>query len=153
MWRALFSRETKTPLQKLMVAVNSQSTLDSMSETLSKKELVESLDNNILHIENVRNRRECLEETCKDIVDDMRLANRDKKTNIHESYVTRLDQMEKELTGLDTSICSGISDLQNLCFGFVPRDTPNKSLTSGKQATRKRKRDSGNCGANYMGGG
>jgi hypothetical protein len=34
MWRALFSRETKTPLQKLMVEVNSQSTLDSMSETL-----------------------------------------------------------------------------------------------------------------------
>jgi hypothetical protein len=33
MWRALFSRENKTPLQKLMVAVNSQSTLDSMSET------------------------------------------------------------------------------------------------------------------------
>jgi hypothetical protein len=28
MWRALFSRETKTPLQKLMVAVNIQSTLD-----------------------------------------------------------------------------------------------------------------------------
>jgi hypothetical protein len=34
MWRYLFSQETKTPLQKLMVAVNSQSTLDSTSETL-----------------------------------------------------------------------------------------------------------------------
>jgi hypothetical protein len=30
MWRPLFSRETKTPLQKLMVAVNSLSTLESM---------------------------------------------------------------------------------------------------------------------------
>jgi hypothetical protein len=30
--------------------------------------------------------------------------------------------MEKEFTGLDTSMCSGISDLQNLHFGFVPRD-------------------------------
>jgi hypothetical protein len=86
------------------------------------------------------NRIEGLEETCKGIVDDMRLANHDKKTNIPESYVTRLDQMEKELTGLDTSICSGISDLQNLRFGFVPRDTPKKSSTSGKQVTRKRKR-------------
>jgi hypothetical protein len=37
MWRPLFYRETKTPLQKLMAAVNSQSMLDSMSETLSKK--------------------------------------------------------------------------------------------------------------------
>jgi hypothetical protein len=43
MCRALFSWETKTPLQTLMVAVNIQSTLDSMSETVSKKELVESL--------------------------------------------------------------------------------------------------------------
>jgi hypothetical protein len=66
-----------------------------MSETLSKKDLVESLDNNVLHIENVRNHIERLEETCKDIVDDLRLANHEKKTNIPESYVTRLDQMEK----------------------------------------------------------
>jgi hypothetical protein len=112
-----------------------------MSETLSKKDMVEAWDNNILHIENIRNRIERLDETCKDIVDDMRLANCDKKTNIPVSYITRLDQMEKELTGLDTSICSGISDLQNLRFGFVPRDTPEKSSTSGKQATKKRKRD------------
>jgi hypothetical protein len=66
-----------------------------MSETLSKKDLVESLDNNILHIENMRDRMERLEETYKDIVDDMRHANREKKRNIPESYVTRLDQMEK----------------------------------------------------------
>jgi hypothetical protein len=33
LWRALFSRQTKTPLQKLMVAVNSQSISDSRSET------------------------------------------------------------------------------------------------------------------------
>jgi hypothetical protein len=31
LWRALFSRENKTPLQKLMVALNSQSTSDSRS--------------------------------------------------------------------------------------------------------------------------
>jgi hypothetical protein len=37
MWRALFSRENKTPLQKLIVAVNSQSTLDSMPENLKKR--------------------------------------------------------------------------------------------------------------------
>jgi hypothetical protein len=76
--------------------------------------MVESLDRNILHIDNIRNHIERLDETCTDIVDDMRLANRDKKTNIPESYFTRLDQMEKELTGLNTSFCSGISDLQNL---------------------------------------
>jgi hypothetical protein len=124
-----------------MVAVNSRSTLESMSETLSKKYLVESLDTNILQIENVRNRIERLEETRKDIVDDMRHANREKKTNIPESYITRLYQMKKELTGLNTSICSGISDLHNLHFGFVPREAPKKSSTSGKQATGKRKRD------------
>jgi hypothetical protein len=80
-------------------------------------------------------------ETCNDIVDGIHLANRLKKTNIPESYITRLDQMENELTGLDTSICSGTSDLQSLCFGFVPRDSPKKSSTSGKQATKKRKKD------------
>jgi hypothetical protein len=136
MWRALF-----TALQKLMGAVNSQSMLDPMSETLSKKDMVEALDINILHIENIRNRIERLDETCRDIVDDMNLANRDKKANIPETYITRLGQMEKELTGIDTSICSGISDLQDLRFGFVPRDTPKKSWTSGKQETKKRKRD------------
>jgi uncharacterized protein (UPF0335 family) len=112
-----------------------------MSETLSKKDLIESLDNNILHIENLRARIERLEETRKDIVDDMRHANRQNKTKFLESYVTRLDQMEKELTGLDTSICSGISDLQNLRFGFVRREAPKHSSTSGKQAKGKRKRD------------
>jgi hypothetical protein len=87
------------------------------------------------------NRIERLEETCKDIEDDMNFANCDKKANIPETYITGLGQMESELTGLDASICSGISDLQDLRFGFVPRDTPKKSLTSGKQATKKRKRD------------
>jgi hypothetical protein len=67
-----------------MVAVNSQSMLDSMSETLSKKDMVEALDINILHIENTRNRTEHLDETCKDIVDDMCLANRDNNINIPE---------------------------------------------------------------------
>jgi uncharacterized spore protein YtfJ len=65
-----------------MVAVNSQSTLDSMSETLSKKDMVEALDINILHIENIRNRIERLDETCRDIVDEINFANRDKKANI-----------------------------------------------------------------------
>jgi hypothetical protein len=37
LWRAFFYRETKTPLQKLMVAVNNQSMSDSRSETLTKK--------------------------------------------------------------------------------------------------------------------
>jgi hypothetical protein len=49
-----------------------------------KKNMVEALDKNILQIDNIRNRIERLDETCKDIVDDMRLANRDKKTNISE---------------------------------------------------------------------
>jgi hypothetical protein len=103
--------------------------------------MVEALDINILHIENIRNRIERLDKTCRDIVDGMNFANCDKKTNIPEAYITRLDQMEKELTGLDTSIFSGISDLQDLRFSFVPRDTPKKSSTSGKQETKKRNRD------------
>jgi hypothetical protein len=103
--------------------------------------MVEALDINILHVENIRNRIERLEETCKDIVDDVNFANCDKKANFPETYITRLGQMESELTGLDTSSCSGISDLQDLRFGCVPRDTPKKSSTSGKQATKKRKRD------------
>jgi phage host-nuclease inhibitor protein Gam len=73
--------------------------------------MVEALDINILHIENIRNSIEHLVETYRDIVDDMNLANSDKKSNIPETYITQLGQMEKELTGLDTSICSGISAL------------------------------------------
>jgi hypothetical protein len=103
--------------------------------------MVEALDINILHIENIRNRIERLDETCRDSVDDMNLANRDKKKNIPETYITPMGRMEKELTGLDTSICSGISDLKDLRFGFVPRDTPTFFWTSGKQETKKRKRD------------
>jgi hypothetical protein len=41
--------------------------------------MIEALDNNILHIEKIRYPIERLDETCKDIVDDMRLANHDKK--------------------------------------------------------------------------
>jgi hypothetical protein len=38
----------------------------------TKKNMVEALDNTVLHIENIKNRIECLDETCKEIVDDMR---------------------------------------------------------------------------------
>jgi hypothetical protein len=55
LWRDLFSRETKTPLQKLMVAVNNQLMSNSRSDTLSKKDMVKAFDINILHIENIRN--------------------------------------------------------------------------------------------------
>jgi hypothetical protein len=67
LWRALFSRETKTPLQKLMVAVNNQSMSDSRSETLSKKEMVEAFDTHILHIEQIPNRIERMDESCNDL--------------------------------------------------------------------------------------
>jgi hypothetical protein len=133
LWRALFSRENKTPLQKLMVAVNSQSTSDSRSEILMKKDMVEAFDINILHIENIRNRIERMDETCRDVVDDMNFANRDKDANIPETFITWVCQVEKELTGLDKSICSGISELQDLRFNFVPTETPKKSSTSGKR--------------------
>jgi hypothetical protein len=36
-----------------------------------------------------------LDETCMDILDDMNLANHDKKANTPETYITRLGQMEK----------------------------------------------------------
>jgi hypothetical protein len=132
LWRALFSQETKTPLQKLMVAVNNQSMSDSRSETLSKKEMVEAFETNILHIENIRNRIELMDENCNDLVDDMNYANRDKDINIPKTFITRVRQMEQELTGIDKSICTGISNLQDLRFNFVPTETPKKSSTSGK---------------------
>jgi hypothetical protein len=95
MWKALFPWENKTPLQKLMVAVNRGSSTDSMSETLTKKELVESLDYDILQTENQRALIERLEEACKDIVDDVRHSNHARKTNIPETFIARLDQIEK----------------------------------------------------------
>jgi hypothetical protein len=133
LWRALFSRETKTPLQKLLVAVNNQSMSDSRSETLTKKDMIEAFDINILHIENIRNRIERMDENCNDLVDGMNFANRDKDTNIPETFITRIRQMEQELTGLDKSFCSGISELQDLRFNFVPTETPKKSSTPGKR--------------------
>jgi hypothetical protein len=104
LWRALFSRENKIPLQNLMVSVNNQSMSDSRSETLSKKDMVEAFDTNILHIENIRNRIERMDENCNDIVDDMNFANRDKDTNIQKTFITRVRQMEQEFTGIDKSI-------------------------------------------------
>jgi hypothetical protein len=109
--------------------------------------MVEAFDINILHIENIRNRIERMDETCRDIVDDMNFENHDKDPNIPETFITRVRQVEKELTGIDKSICSGISELQDLRFNFVPTETPKKSSASGK-----RKRGQGNCGANHMGG-
>jgi hypothetical protein len=85
----LFSLEIKTPLQKLMVAVNNQSMSDSRSETLSKKEMVEAFDTNILHIESIRNQIEGIDESCNDLVDDMIYANRDKDTNISKTFIAR----------------------------------------------------------------
>jgi hypothetical protein len=88
---------------------------------------VESLDHNILQIENQRARIERLEEACKDIVDDVRHSNRAKKIYIPEIFVTRLDLIEKELGGIKGAISTGLGDLQDLRFGFVPRDAPKES--------------------------
>jgi uncharacterized protein (UPF0335 family) len=95
--------------------------------------MVEAFDINILHIENIRNRIERMDETCRDIADDMSFANRDKDANIPETFITRVRQVEKELTGLGKSICSVISELQDLRFNFVPTETPKKSSTPGKR--------------------
>jgi hypothetical protein len=156
MWKALFSHEQKKPLKKLMVAVNSRSSLYPMSETLSKKDLVESLDHNFLHIENQRARIERLEEACKDIVDDMRHSNRAKKTNIPETFVTRLDHIEKELSGIYTYICNGLCDLQNWRFGFVPREAPKESSPKkhhqGNRQKGRGREINQNCGANHTRG-
>jgi hypothetical protein len=95
--------------------------------------MVEAFDINILNIENKRNRIERMDENCSDLVDDMNFENRDKDANIPETFITRVRQMEQELTGLDKSICSGISELQDLRFNFVPTETPKKSSTSGKR--------------------
>jgi hypothetical protein len=133
LWRALFSRENKTPLQKLMVAVNNQSTSDSRSETLTKKDMIEAFDINILHIENIRNQIERMDETCRDIVDDLNFENRDKDANIPETFITWIHQMEQELTGLDKSIFSGISELQDLRFNFVPTETQKRVQHQAKE--------------------
>jgi hypothetical protein len=97
-----------------MVAVNSKSMSDSRSATLSKKDMVKAFYINILHIENIQNRIERMDENCNDLVDDMNFANREKDTNIPETFTSRVRQMEQECTGMDKSICSGISELQDL---------------------------------------
>jgi hypothetical protein len=74
-----------------------------------------------------------MDETWRDIVDDMNFANRDKDANIPETFITRVREMEQELKGLDKSICSGISELQDLRFNFVPTETPKRSSTLGKR--------------------
>jgi hypothetical protein len=47
--------------------------------------MVEAFNINILHIENIRNTIEHMDETCRDIVDDMSFENCDKDANIPES--------------------------------------------------------------------
>jgi hypothetical protein len=48
MWKDLFFRANKTPLQKLTVAVNRGSSSATTKEKLTKEYLVESLDHNIV---------------------------------------------------------------------------------------------------------
>jgi hypothetical protein len=74
-----------------------------------------------------------MDETCNDLADDMIYANRDKDSNIQKIFIDRVREMEQELTGIDKSICTGISDLQDLRFNFVPTETPKKSSISGKR--------------------
>jgi hypothetical protein len=62
-----------------MVTVDCGSSLATTKSKLTKKELVESLDYNIVQIENERMRIEHLEETCIDMVDDVRQSNHAKK--------------------------------------------------------------------------
>jgi hypothetical protein len=59
----LFDHKTRTPLQKLMAAINRRSCSVATKKQLTKKELVESLDESILKIENERMRIECFEES------------------------------------------------------------------------------------------
>jgi hypothetical protein len=74
-----------------------------------------------------------MDETCRDIVDDMNFANRDKDANIPETFITGVRQMEQELTGLDKYICSGISELQDLRFNFVLTETPKRVQHQAKE--------------------
>jgi hypothetical protein len=66
--------------------------------------MVEAFDINILHIENIRNRIERMDENCNDLVDGMSFANCGKYANIPETFLTRVRQMEQELTGLDVEL-------------------------------------------------
>jgi hypothetical protein len=98
---------------------------------------VESLDHNILQIENQRVRIERLEEACKDIVDEVRQSNHANKKNIPETFVTGLDQIEKELGGMNSPISTGLCDLQYLRFGFVPMEAPKKIKTITKERGKR----------------
>jgi hypothetical protein len=109
--------------------------------------LVESSEHNMVQIENERMRIEHLEEACMDMVEDARQSNHAKKTDIPETFISRLDQMAKDLRCIDTAISTRLSTLQNLRFGSVPTETPKetppsqlKNPTPKKQAPKKRKR-------------
>jgi hypothetical protein len=147
MWKDLFFRENKTPLQKLMVAVNRESSSATRKEKLTKTYLVESLDHNIVQIENERKRIERLEEVCMDMVEDARQSNHAKKTDTPDTFIYRLDQMAKDLRIINNAVLNRLSTLQNLRFCFIPMETPKentpspvKKQTPNKQAPKKRKR-------------
>jgi hypothetical protein len=140
MCKYLFSRGEKTPLQKLMVTVNRGSSSASKDEKLMKKVVVELTDHNILQLENQRAHIKLLEEACKDIIDDVRQSNHAKKTDIPQMMVTRLDQIGKELGGIENAILTGLSTLQDLHFGFVPMEEPKETPTPKKQEAGKRTR-------------
>jgi hypothetical protein len=52
MWKELFDRDNHTPLHKLMVAVNRGSSSLARKKQLTKKELVESVDESIVKLDN-----------------------------------------------------------------------------------------------------
>jgi hypothetical protein len=62
-----------------------------------------------------------------DVVEDARKSNHAKKTEIIETFVSRLDQMAKDLRGIDIAISTRLSTLQNVRFDFVQIETPNET--------------------------
>jgi hypothetical protein len=67
--------------------------LASKNENLKNKDLEESLDHNIVQLENQRSSIKLLEEACTYIIDDVLQSNHSKKTDVLEMLATRLDQI------------------------------------------------------------
>ena len=147
MWKALFSRNSKTPLQKLMITVNCGVSNKSSEAQMTKADLVDSLDNSIRQVDKTLAKLALLEDNCDELANDIRRTIRDRGIAIPEKIADTLDQMTKDTKSIEDDLSKNMTSLQDVRMAYAPPEVKAKSpvkakkkATARKAAPKKRKR-------------
>ena len=145
MWKSLFDSKTKTPLQKIMVAVNRGSTKKKGLKKLSNKELIEILDTIITKTEHDREKIERIQETCDMMKVDMAAENEHKGGTVPERFIYRTEQIGKDAEDINTKLSATLTNLQDLRHELAPKEREKAAKPAPAKKTpakgKKRKRN------------